>query len=57
MNCPKCKVKMPEKEAKVAGVSYNYFRCAKCREELVHMKQLQAVAQSFSDREVPGWSR
>lgn len=29
------------------GVSYSYYRCAKCREEIVDMKQLHEVAEKY----------
>ena len=39
---------MKESKAKTPdGVEYNYFRCQKCGEEIVDMKQLHAVADKY----------
>ncbi len=46
--CSECKGKMIEKNAKTPeGISYNYFKCNKCGEEIVNMKQLHNVAESY----------
>jgi len=48
MNCPKCSGKMREKKGNTPeGVSYNYFRCNSCGEEIVNMQQLHAVADKY----------
>jgi len=47
-NCSECKGIMMEKTAKTPeGISYNYFKCNKCGEEIVDMKQLHKVAEKF----------
>ena len=39
--CSECKGKMKELRAKTPeGVGYKYFKCNKCKEEIVDMKQL-----------------
>lgn len=46
--CSECKGKMAEKTAKTPeGVSYRYFKCGKCGEEVVDMKQLHNVAEKY----------
>jgi len=48
--CSECNGKMKELKAKTPeGVSYNYFRCEKCKEEIVDMKQLHDVAQEYRE--------
>ena len=46
--CSECKSKMIEKNAKTPeGFSYKYFKCNKCGEEIVNMKQLHNVAGKY----------
>ena len=50
MNCPKCRGRMSEgRDTTPEGVEYRFFRCAKCGEELVHMKQLHDLAQKYRE--------
>ena len=47
-SCLECSSKMIEKTAKTPeGFSYNYFKCSKCGEEVVNMKQLHNVAEKY----------
>mgnify|MGYP001607173617 FL=1 len=47
-NCSECKGIMVEKTAKTPeGISYDYFKCNKCGEEIVDMKQLHNVAEKY----------
>ena len=49
-NCSECKVKMIELNDKTPeGVEYHYFKCEKCGEEIVNMKQLHDVAQVYRE--------
>ena len=46
--CTECNGVMKEFKAQTPeGVSYNYFRCNKCGEEIVNMKQLHDVAEKY----------
>ena len=48
--CSACKIKMKELSAKTPeGVIYHYFKCGKCGEEIVDMKQLHNVAQKYRE--------
>lgn len=48
--CSECNGKMKELVAKTPeGVSYHYFKCNKCGEEIVDMKQLHNVAQKYRE--------
>ena len=48
MNCPKCSGKMQGKKGNTPeGVSYNYFKCTSCGEEIVNMQQLHEVADKY----------
>ncbi len=45
-----CNGKMKELKANTPeGVGYSYFRCEKCGEEIVDMKQLHNVAQKYRE--------
>ena len=45
-----CNGKMKELKANTPeGVEYSYFRCEKCGEEIVDMKQLHNVAQKYRE--------
>lgn len=47
--CSECQNEMIEKDAKTPeGISYKFFKCSKCGEEIVDMKQLHNVAQKYS---------
>jgi len=47
-NCSECKGIMVEKTAKTPeGISYDYFKCNKCGEEIVDIKQLHNVAKKY----------
>ena len=46
--CGACGKQMEEQEAFTPeGISYKYFTCAKCGEEIVDMKQLHDVAEQY----------
>jgi len=46
--CSECKGKMFEKTSKTPeGISYKYYKCDKCGEEIVDMKQLHSVAEKY----------
>lgn len=48
--CSECSGKMVELNAKTPeGISYMYFKCEKCGEEIVNMKQLHDVAQKYRE--------
>jgi hypothetical protein len=48
--CSECHGEMKELTAKTPeGVTYRYFRCGKCGEEIVDMKQLHDVAQKYRE--------
>lgn len=48
--CTECKGKMKEFRARTPeGVDYAYFRCERCGEEIVDMKQLHDVAQKYRE--------
>lgn len=48
--CSECNGEMKELTAKTPeGVEYRYFRCVKCGEEIVDMKQLHSVAQKYRE--------
>jgi len=47
-SCSECKGIMVERSAKTPeGISYNYFKCDKCGEEIVDMNQLHNVAEKY----------
>ncbi len=46
--CSVCSVVMGELKAKTPeGIEYSYYRCGKCGEESVDLKQLHNVAESY----------
>lgn len=46
--CSECQSKMVKKTARTPeGISYKYFECTKCGEEVVNMKQLHNVAEKY----------
>lgn len=46
--CSECKGLMKEATAKTSeGIRYTYFKCEKCGEEILNMKQLHAVAAKY----------
>jgi predicted RNA-binding Zn-ribbon protein involved in translation (DUF1610 family) len=46
--CSECRKQMEEKKAITPeGISYKYFKCSKCGEEIVDMKQLHEVAEQY----------
>lgn len=48
--CTECNGKMKEfKDKTLEGVEYHYFKCIKCGEEILNMKQLHAVAQKYRE--------
>lgn len=48
--CAECNGKMAELVDKTPeGVEYKYFKCEKCGEEIVNMKQLHEVAQVYRE--------
>jgi|TARA_Y100000310_G_scaffold144893_1_gene144166 DNA-directed RNA polymerase subunit RPC12/RpoP len=47
-NCTQCEGKMKEHTAKTPeNISYNYYKCQKCGEEIVAMNQLHKVADKY----------
>ncbi len=50
MNCTKCVGKMAERKGTTPeGFEYAYFKCGKCGEEIVDMKQLHSVAKKYRE--------
>ncbi len=48
--CSECSGKMKELKAKTPeGIEYSYFKCSKCGEEIVNMRQLHNVAQKYRE--------
>jgi DNA-directed RNA polymerase subunit M/transcription elongation factor TFIIS len=48
--CSECGSGMKELEAKTPeGVSYTYFKCGACGEEILNMNQLHAVAEKYRE--------
>ncbi|MBI2673165.1 hypothetical protein HYX19_02800 [Candidatus Woesearchaeota archaeon] len=46
--CSECHGDMLEKTAQTPeGINYNYFKCVKCGEEIVDMKQLHNMAEKY----------
>lgn len=46
--CSECGGEMKEFRAKTPeNVTYSYYRCSKCRNEIVDMSQLHAVAEKY----------
>ena len=46
--CSECQGKMIEESAKTPeGISYKYFKCNNCGEEIVNMEQLHNVANKY----------
>lgn len=46
--CSECKGKMIEKTGNTPeGVNYKFFRCSKCGEEILDMKQLHSIAERY----------
>ena len=46
--CAECQGTMQELKAKTPeGVEYNYYKCKKCGEEIVDIKQLHEVAEKY----------
>ena len=46
--CPSCHKSMKELSGKTPeGVTYRYFQCSPCKEEIVDMKQLHEVAEQY----------
>lgn len=46
--CSACTNTMEELSAKTPeGVAYNYFKCVKCGEEILDLKQLHRVAEKY----------
>ena len=46
--CSECNGFMEELTAKTPeNINYKYFKCVKCGEEIVNMKQLHAVAEKY----------
>lgn len=46
--CVECSGILKEMRAKTPdGVGYNYYKCVSCGEEILDMKQLHAVAQTY----------
>ncbi len=48
--CTECNGKMKElKDKTPEGVEYTYFKCEKCGEEVLDMKQLHNVAEKYRE--------
>jgi DNA-directed RNA polymerase subunit RPC12/RpoP len=48
--CSECNGRMKELRAKTPeGVEYLYFKCERCGEEILNMKQLHNVAQKYRE--------
>lgn len=48
MKCSKCGRLMVEKKDETPeGVSYSYYKCKHCGEEILDMKQLHAIAEKY----------
>jgi len=48
--CSECRGEMTEMSSKTPeGVAYRYFKCKKCGEEIVDMKQLHNVAEKYRE--------
>lgn len=48
--CSECKSELKEFTAKTPeGVEYTYFKCGKCGEEILDMKQLHNVAEKYRE--------
>jgi len=46
--CSECKGEMIEEIAKTPeNINYKYYKCSKCGEEIVNMKQLHDVAEKY----------
>ena len=46
--CIECKGRLQELKAKTPeGICYNYYKCQKCGEEIVDMKQLHEVGEKY----------
>lgn len=46
--CSECKGEMVERSEKTPeGFNYKYYRCNKCGEEIVNMKQLHNIAEKY----------
>lgn len=46
--CAECNGEMKELQAKTPeGVVYSYYKCGRCGEEIVDMKQLHSVAEKY----------
>ena len=46
--CAECKDTMKELKAKTPdGVEYSYYKCSRCGEEILDMKQLHEVAEQY----------
>ncbi len=48
--CSECSGKMKEAKGNTPeGVEYSYYKCEKCGEEILDMKQLHNVANTYRD--------
>lgn len=46
--CSECRGKMEDKKGKTPeGLIYSYYKCRKCGEEIVDMKQLHQIAKKY----------
>lgn len=46
--CSECKGKMVVNKSETPeGIEYSYYKCSKCGEEIVDMKQLHTVAEKY----------
>jgi len=52
--CSVCGKRMIEKKDKTPeGISYSYYRCEECGEEILDMKQLHVIAEKY--RKIKGY--
>lgn len=48
MKYSKCGKQMAEKKAETPeGISYSYYKCRQCGEEILDMKQLHTIAEKY----------
>lgn len=48
MKCSKCGKLMVEKKAETPqGISYSYYKCKHCGEEILNMEQLHDIAEKY----------
>ena len=49
--CSECREEMEELEAETPkGIKYNYFKCNKCKEEILNMNQLHNITEKYKEK-------